>query len=62
MGANKPNILGATDEPLMSHREVAEVASFLVHTFYRDLEELIIKGQSTDCSIKKYMVFFSALL
>lgn len=37
------------------------MASFLVHTFYHDLEELIIKGQSTDCCSKKYMVFCLAI-
>lgn len=37
------------------------MVSFLLHTFYHDLKELIIEGQSTGCSIKKYMVFCLAV-
>jgi hypothetical protein len=40
---------------------VAEILTFLKPTFYHDLKELIIKGQSTGCSIKKYMVFCLAV-
>lgn len=39
-------------EHARGHWEVAEKVSLLIHTFYHDLKELIIKGQNTDCSIK----------